>query len=296
MQADCKKSLAENENLFSNAAVPSLKPMQAATNQKHPFTIDMIKNSLIPHQRRSQRGLTLIELLVVLFVVAATAGIAVGILPNFQKKAHGSTSAASIRGAESSITAALLTNGELGDFFDGLITDAGAIPAFVGNANGFVAETLDATEAGALNELGITEVYAALTEVALGEGNATFEGHDYDTPTTIPVADTEILASLTAAARAEVADSFNLESTPTIVFAFGLGEESTLVGLNRAFKEAPVHTPGEGSVATTYCRYAVLVGYDATEEEAFYIGITCIDDGEEFKNIQGNLGEFYEND
>jgi len=258
----------------------------------------MIKKSLIPHRRRSQRGLTLIELLVVLFVVAATAGIAVGILPNFQKKAHGSTSAASIRGAETAITAALLTGGELGNGFDRL-NDGTAVPDYIGEGPTFGTLAATTTILDALAELGITEVYDAAyadrAAVITAGANATFDGHDYTAPTVL--AATDPLTTVTGAA-ADVVDIYNLDSTPSQIFAFGLGEESTLVGLNKAFKEAPVHTPGEGSAATTYSRYAVLVGYDATvgEEEAFYIGITCIDDGTELKNIQGNLAEFYEND
>ena len=80
------------------------------------------------------------------------------------------------------------------------------------------------------------------------------------------------------------------------IFAFGLGQESSIVGLNKTFKEAPVHFPGEGNAADTYSRYAILVGYDATvgEENAFYIGTVCIDDGENFNNVQGNLDEYFE--
>ncbi len=231
-------------------------------------------------------GLTLIELIVVLFILAALAGIALALLPNFQKKTHGSTSASSIRAAESSITANLITGGVIGDGFDGLITAGGAVPATIANANGLEPQALDADMASALNELGITEVYAA--EAA--PDNATLEGHDYGT--TISVADTETIAALPAAKVTETAAKFNV-AAPDEIFAFGLGDECTLVGLNRAFKEAPLHTPGEGSAATRYGRYAILVGYE-TGGEAFYMGVTCIDDFENFNNITNNLGEFFE--
>ena len=50
-----------------------------------------------------------------------------------------------------------------------------------------------------------------------------------------------------------------------------------------------------GSAATSYGRYVILIGYEAgAEPEAFYIGMTCIDDGENFNNISNNLGEFFE--
>ena len=245
-------------------------------------------------RRRIQRaGLTLIELLVVLFILAAVAGVSLSILPNFQKKTHGSTSAASIRAGESAITANLVTGGVLGDGFDGLIV-GGAVPAFIANADGLVPATLDTDSAGALNELGINNIYSAVAT----PDNATLEGHDYST--LVPVNDTATIAQISSAATAtgtklsDTAGKFNI-ATPDQIFVFGLGEECTLVGLNRAFKEAPLHTPGEGSAATRYGRYAILVGYNGgTEPEAFYIGLTCIDDFENFNNITNNLGEFFE--
>ncbi|MEM7600110.1 MAG: hypothetical protein AAF357_01690, partial [Verrucomicrobiota bacterium] len=223
--------------------------------------------------------------------------VSLAILPNFQKKTHGATSASSIRAGESAITANLITGGELGDGFDGLITavTTGVIPEYVGEtaAAGFQVETLDAAKLGALAELGITEIYLAAGATLPADTNATLEGHDYSVAATALTA-TSTVAGLGTDSIAAVADDFNLDTAPDDIFAFGLGQESTLVGLNRAFKEAPLHTPGEGSAATTYARYAILVGFEAASGEAFYIGMTCIDDGENFNNISNNLGEFFE--
>lgn len=246
--------------------------------------------------RRRRRGLTLIELLVVLFILAALAGVAVGTVSNFQKKTHGSTSANSIRSADQAITAELITAGQLGDNFDALITAAGVVPDYVANANGLVPFDLstDADAAPALGELGITTIHpaAADTLVALA-GNATLEGHNY--AATIDVsAGADNIAALAPGAVTQTELNFNLATGQfDQIFAFGLGERATLVGLNRAFKEAPLHTPGEGSAATTYGRYAILVGYE-TGGEAQFIGVTCIDDGENFNNVNRNLGEFFE--
>jgi len=250
-------------------------------------------------RRKYQQGLTLIELLVVLFILAAVAGVAIGIVPNVQKRTHGATSAASIRAGESALTAELFTGGLLNGGFDGLVNAGGtAIPDYVGEtaAEGFQLVTLDAAQADALQDLGIDEVHPAAADsfadlLTAGGENATFDGHDYVNVTAVAAA--AVLAGLGADSIIEVADQFNIDA-PDAIFAFGLGRESDLVGLNRSFKVAPVHTPGEGSAATTYSRYAILVGYDAAEAEAFYIGMTCIDDGEEFKTIDGNLAEFYE--
>lgn len=242
-----------------------------------------------------RQGFTLLELVVVLFILAALAGVAVGVFGNFQKRTHGSTSASSIRNVDQVVTAELITGGQLGDNFDGLVTAAGAVPAFIANGNGLVPATLDAASAGALNELGITQVIAANATA----DNATLEGHDYDTPTTIAVADGEIIAQVAGSgavptlAFEQLVDDFNLVDVPDQIFAFGLGQESELVGANRTFKEAPLHTPGEGSAIISYGRYVILVGYE-TGGEAFYIGTTCIDDGENLNNVNKNLEEYFE--
>ncbi len=239
-------------------------------------------------------GLTLIELIVVLFILAALAGIALALLPNFQKKTHGSTSAASIRAAESAITANLITGGVIGNGFDGLVTTGGAVPDYIGDGATFTA--LDPSSVSgledALAELGITGVYPAeyadRDALITAEANATLEGHNYTAASLANVAE------LTGAGIAQVEDNYNLATTPSRVIAFGLGQECTLVGLNKAFKEAPLHTPGEGSAATTYGRLIILVGFDAATEEASYIGVVGIDDGEFLNSISGHLGEFFE--
>ena len=118
-------------------------------------------------RRKYQQGLTLIELLVVLFILAAVAGVAIGIVPNVQKRTHGATSAASIRAGESALTAELFTGGLLNGGFDGLVNAGGtAIPDYVGEtaAEGFQLVTLDAAQADALQDLGIDEVHPAAAD------------------------------------------------------------------------------------------------------------------------------------
>ncbi len=253
------------------------------------------------HKRQFKRGLTLIELLVVLFILAAVAGVTLAIFPNFQKRTHGSTSAASIRAAATGVVANLVTRGEIGDNFDGLVNDpagTGTVPDYIATSDGLTVFPLTLAELDALNDIGITSVFpAAFASFADLETDpvaesATFDGHDYAAPITLAV-DTDV-AVLAAAAVTQVVADFNLGTAPDQIFAFGIGEGSTLVGSNNPFLETPLHTPGEGSQTTTYSRYALLIGYDATDEEAFYVGVTCIDDGENFNNINANVGEFLE--
>ena len=248
--------------------------------------------------RRRRRGLTLIELLVVLFILSALAGVAVAVLPNFQKRTHGSTSAVSIRSVETAIVANQSTRGAIGNGFDAL-NDGTVVPDYVGNGTTFTTGTLTVDQVGALNDIGISEVFpAAFASFALLEAdpaaeNATFDGHNYTAAVTFD--DTTPMTLLTGAAITAVTDTFNLAggTTPVQVVALGLGAKCTLVGAGQPFREAPVHTPGEGSAVTNYSRYCVLIGINA-DDEAFYIGTTCIDDGENLNGIAGNLGEYFE--
>ena len=262
-----------------------------------------VKVSPAASRRKNQQGLTLIELLIVLFILAAVAGVTIGLVPNVQKRTHGSTSAASIRAGETALAAELFTTGRLGGGFDGLITATGDIPDYVGEtaAEGFQAVALTTDSVDALNDLGIDEVYEAAADsfanlLAGGGENATFDGHDYTS--TIAISGTNSIAALGATSVGEVEEAFNISGAYSDagdqIFAFGLGSRSDIVGANKSFKLAPVHTPGEGSAATSYSRYAILVGYDDSEGEATFIGMTCIDDGSEFKSIDGNLAEFLE--
>lgn len=246
-----------------------------------------------------QQGLTLIELVVVLVILAALSGIAVGVAPSFLQQTHGSTSANSIRNGENAINARLVsTGGVIGNNFDGLVTVAGVVPDYIAEAVAVVPFTVTAggPEEDALAEVGITtyipaafDDFAAL--LAGGAENATFDGHDYASGPQ-PVAGAQI-AELTGPSLARFQDDFNIDPAQfTNVFVFGLGQESSLVGLNGVFKECPVHTPGEGSAVTQYSRYVVLVGFDGAEAQ--YLGLTCIDDGENFNGINRNLGEFFE--
>jgi len=259
-----------------------------------------IRHSSLKNNKNRREGLTLVELLVVLTVIIAVAGIGVSILPNIQQRTHGSTSAVSIRDVEARIESNLFSGAGLGTDFDGLIAADNTIPAFIGNANGFAASgALDDDQVAALADLGITTYFQA--NATPDDDNATFGGHNYgiNGANVQTISNTSQLAELPAAKVTEVSDAYNT-AEPENIFVFGLGQESTLVGLNRTFKEAPIHFPAEGNAATTYSRYAILVGYvdndpaNAGGGEAFYIATTCIDDGENFNNIQGNLGEYFE--
>lgn len=243
--------------------------------------------------RGKRAGLTLIELVIVLFILAAIAGISLTYFGSFQKLTHGSTSAAALRAGQTSIALNFIRRGQLGDGFDNLVDTAGAVPGWIANSAGLVPVALDADQVDALGDVGIVNVLDATAGVT---ENVTFEGHG--TPEALIVGST--VGELTAAAATATSVNFNfVDGSFDNIFAFGIGESCSLVGINGSFQEAPVHTPGEGSAFTTYGRYVILVGYESPattggEPAATYLGITCIDDGENFNNINRNLSEYLE--
>ncbi len=241
-------------------------------------------------KRVKRAGLTLIELIVVLFILAAIAGISLTYFANFQVITHGSTSASAVRGLQTSVALNVIRRGFVGNGFDNLVHDADAVPTWIANVDGLVpSAALTADQVDALNGLGILEVYDADSTAT---ENVTFEGHLL-TPETLTTA--SIVGELSAAAQTVTALNFNYAAADfDNVFAFGIGERCSMVGINGTIQEAPVHTPGEGSAATTYGRYVLLIGFNAADAEATYIGITCMDDGENFNNINRNLSEYLE--
>ncbi|MDA7977900.1 MAG: type II secretion system GspH family protein [Pirellulales bacterium] len=258
-------------------------------------------NAMRKSSTLKKKGLTLIELIVVLFILAAVAGISLTFIPGFQKLTHGSTSANAIRNGQTAVALKFIRDGSLGTEFDGLIGPGGGVPDYVANSDGLIPFPTTAEVLAALNDIGITEVHPATADsfadlLTAGGENATFDGHNYTALVDLTTG-TPVIAQLAPAALPAATFNFNLDAGQfSNIFAFGIGEACSLVGTNGTFQEAPVHTPGEGSAVTSYGRYVVLVGYDATvgEEEATYLGITCIDDGENFNNINRNIGEYLE--
>ena len=137
-------------------------------------------------------GLTLIELVVVLTILVAIGGIAAATLPNMLNRTHVATVASSLPTIDASIRQNILLNsGQMGNRFDSLITDSDTPASFVNASGAYTAYPLTATDAAALNDLGITELVQADDTAE----NATFGGHP---GTLVAVADGANVCTLTA--------------------------------------------------------------------------------------------------
>lgn len=215
--------------------------------------------------RRARRGLTLVELLIVLTIITAVAGIVIPIIPDSRQRSHGATGAGNIRELAKAVEIHNTSTGSYGNGWDSLIDTSGAVVAAtdltlldVGSpALGSTAEAVN----NALALAGITTAYQHDDFDGAGI-NQTFEG------LTIPLAD-ELgargnVAVLTADGeeRLGLAPS-GLAGNPVAYIAFGLGQESTMVG--RSILDAPVQYPqGATNPDELYSRFILIFAIPET--------------------------------
>jgi type II secretory pathway pseudopilin PulG len=229
--------------------------------------------------RSSDRvGLSLLELLVVLTILIALGGIVVSTLPGMLRRTQVATAAANVPEIESTIRRmAVLSQGQIGNRFDSLISGSaaidGAIPEYIGGSEIFESTTLSAVEVEALRLIGITELVPANGEAE----NATFGSHDQ---IPVPVGTDTRVCSLGTEAITLLIEDWNLQpSEGSRYYVFGLGEQCSIVGAGEkaSFAEAPVHFSDERdqSPEEMYSRYLLLVEVkpiSETESVARYIG------------------------
>ncbi|QEG23096.1 hypothetical protein [Mariniblastus fucicola] len=237
---------------------------------KNEFLQLEFRNSL---RSADRRGLSLLELLVVLTILIALGGIVVSTLPGMLKRTQVATAAANVPEIESTIRRmAVLSQGQIGNRFDALITGSssidGNIPGYLGGAEVFETTSLSPAEIEALRLIGITELVPALD----GADNATFGSHDQ-----LPVAigtDSRVCALSQEPALVLLREGWNLEvDASSRFFVFGLGEQCSLVGggPKAAFSEAPVHFSDERdqSPEDMYSRYLILVELKPSGDSEF---------------------------
>ena len=221
-----------------------------------------------------QQGLTLIELVVVLTILVALGGVAAATLPNMLNRTHVATVATSLPTIDAAIRQNILLNsGQMGDRFDSLITSSDAPADFVNASGAYTAHSLSATDATALNDLGITQLVQAVDSPE----NATFQGHP---GTLVPVADGASVCTLTAAKATEILFNvwnYDADNANAQYVILGLGERSSLVGAGDGafFSEAPLHSVDAHSerADNAYARVMLVVELNTTEGEARYIGV-----------------------
>ena len=116
-------------------------------------------NEKTANRLQKRPGLSLLELLVVLTILIALGGIVVSTLPGMLSRTQVATAAANVPEIDSTIRRiSLLTNGQIGNRFDALVTGSnaldGSIPAYLGGAENFESVSVSTSDLEALAEIG----------------------------------------------------------------------------------------------------------------------------------------------
>lgn len=230
------------------------------------------------------RGLSLLELLVVLTILIALGGIVVSTLPGMLKRTQVATAAANVPEIDSTIRRnAVLSQGEIGNRFDSLVSGAGSldgsIPPYIGGSDILETTSLSPPEVEALRLIGITELVPAEAQTE----NATFSSHDQ-----LPVgvgSDTNVCTLSSEVTQTLLREDWNFEAVDGAKYVLlGLGEQCSLVGAGprAAFSETPVHFSDDRnqSPEEMYSRYLLLVELrpiNESESVARYVGAAIPD-------------------
>ncbi|MFT5303259.1 MAG: hypothetical protein ACI814_004078 [Mariniblastus sp.] len=241
----------------------------------------------------------MLELLVVLTILIALGGIVVSTLPGMLKRTQVATAASNIPEINATIRRnAMLSQGEIGNRFDAMITGSasldGSVPLYVGGAEFFTATTLTEIEIEALREVGVTELIPALAET----DNATFTSHDQ--PPIAVGSDSKVCAIATDVATELFREGWNFEPVEGAKYlVFGIGEQCSMVGsgAKAAFSEAPMHFSDDRaqSPEEMYSRYLILVELKTTSESkavARYVG-AAIPGSTGIHNVSKELENYY---
>ncbi len=208
-------------------------------------------------RNNSRHGLTLLELVIVMTILVALGGIAVAIAPDLLTKAHVSTCVNNIPALESAVQQRLLTEGSIGNRFDGIVPSDGNAPDWMpGVVEGNVeAYSLTQSDVDALAAIGVTEVVQPDDTAA----NATFGKHAGGT--VVSLAEGVSLPQLSGDGVVAAETAFNFTAEGPLVI-LGVGEHCSLVGKNGVYsREAPIHfgDSSETRAENSYARYCILL-------------------------------------
>lgn len=256
----------------------------------------MIRRRICP--LRKKHAFTVLELVIVLVVLAALAGIVVGLFPSLLRKTHAAVATTNLSELSKSLQVFATMNLKQPSRLDSLIeggatTPYAALPFDATALVYFNPRVPTASEAQALQRSGITEVIHGVAFTP-GTHSATF---DYGAAVEAISASSPLLFIDSPIGRAHLQEVMNIEPgvTPVGTYVmFGLGPRSTVVGnSNGGIAEAPVHFGEDdaGNPAKVYSRY--LLVYRVDGERAKYVGVTAAhDDG--LANANSHLAELYE--
>jgi len=266
-----------------------------------------------------QAGMTLIELTVVLLVLIGLAGLMIPYVSGFVGKTHDATGSSNIQGLSNAIVRYETEKGRYPNNMDSLINASGdgvinytMADAMNSTANaeyGFSVLTITATSTdqntaaavcGSLLKAGI-ESTASMQDSSVANFNATFNNASGEraigmamnnacmgTAKVIEVTDTFVAAAL----------SRTLDSTNKKYIAFGIGQESELVG--KTLTEAPVHFAknADMNASMAYNRFIAIFEVDAdathttkSATRATYLGSVMA--MSKLVGLQTELGNYY---
>ncbi|MEM0966931.1 MAG: prepilin-type N-terminal cleavage/methylation domain-containing protein [Verrucomicrobiota bacterium] len=249
----------------------------------------------------SRRGLTLVELLVVLAIITAVAGIVIPIIPDSQQRSHGATGAGNVRELAKAVEVQKSSTGSFGNEWDSLIDSN---PATVAPTD-LVVEDLSSPGVGTVEEA----IVNALVEAGIVTA---YEHDDFSDPTvnqtfdglTIALVDKlgsdEDVATLTAAGEDRLGlPGSVLNGVPAsdieAYVAFGVGQESTLVG--RSLVDAPVQYPSGATNPTDhYSRFIAVFAVPVDGAPLRLATITGVEDlagGDRLRRLGDYLDDYF---
>jgi Tfp pilus assembly protein PilE len=255
------------------------------------------------HPKVRRKGLTLIELVVVLVILIALAAILVPMLPGMLGRAHTASSATNISEINKFVqTYEQLYQSHASDF-DALMDEKGALadylPGGAAPAGGAITKvTLNAAQANALTNAGITRLQAMELTAAADPWNPTFNPYN---GAVISIASGSSVAQVSEKAVEQtgaglVNDPGGINGDVYVIV--GLGKRCTMIG--KVMADAPTHF-GENqasNAANVYSRYCLVFRVTrggATPqdlERAVFIGTVAVhDDG--IGTADSHIEEYY---
>ncbi len=237
------------------------------------------------HRRNVFYGLTLLELVVVMAILVALAAVLVPLLPEFLGKANQSAAATNMGELEKAIQTFRATYSRYPNYFDSMLTSAGANPDFDGDTKGDVPqpkddnyenspslmtpEELTAPEVNRLSRQGITHVYSLDGTTADTHFHATLNPYGAS-PAAIPLAAGTTVWKLARTANSKTSyndEIFNRAVLPGLTMndehnyvLLGVGKYCNLCGPDGLVKEAPVfgQHKQQNTPSSSYQRYAAV--------------------------------------
>ena len=207
---------------------------------------------------KKQSGFTLLELIIVVAILAIIAGALLVAYDGLEKKAQQSQAAFNIGAVDRAVRTYKVLKQEFPSRLDNLVDNSGTMLGLTGLIptqlfNRLIATTLSLNDTNALQQVGILEV-SGYTGTLPTVGNQLFNPSDVNC---VPTAVTPIPVSTLNTSLAAVQQEFQVAAAD-VVFAFGLGDRSTMVAKDGAIGSLPAAPFSTEGRTQDYNRYILL--------------------------------------